>query len=318
MSATLSKTTGPTSTTTARSSSSQWRALRRLSWPYFLMLPTLALIVAFSLYPLLQGFYMSFFKRGVVVLPQVQQTWPQYVGLGNFIHLLDNDEFRVSLLKTVGFVVVAVPLNIILSLSLAVLLQPQTRLFAFTRTVVFFPSMISLLIIGITWRWLFGLNNGLVNYVLSLVQIAPIPWLEQDTMAQIAVVVAWIWWQAGVNMMIFLSGLTAISPDYYEAASLDRTSKWRQFTHITLPLLRPTMAVVVVLSSIEAFKVYELVVSLTGGGPGKATVYLIQTIYDTAFQLPMQAGVAAAQSVVLFVVLMVLAILQLRLARSTS
>ena len=314
MSAHLTKT----QTAATRPSFFQWRTLRRLSWPYFLILPTMALIVAFSLYPLLQGFYMSLFKRGVVVLPQVPQTLPQYVGFDNFIHLLDNADFRVTLLKTVGFVVVAVPLNIILSLSLAILLQPQTRLFAFARTVVFFPSMISQLIIGITWRWLFGLNNGLVNYLLSLVSIAPVPWLEQDTMAQIAVVVAWVWWQAGVNMMIFLSGLTAISPDYYEAASIDRTSKWRQFTHITLPLLRPTMAVVLVLSSIEAFKVYELVVSLTGGGPGKATVYLIQTIYDTAFQMPMKAGVAAAQSVVLFCVLMVLAIIQLRVARNAK
>lgn len=299
-------------------SASKLKTALRLSWPYMLMLPTVALIIAFTLYPLVQGLYMSLFKRGVVVLPQIPQTLPQFVGLDNFVHLLDNADFKLSLFKTVLFVVVAVPLNIVLSLSLAVLLQPQTKLFAFARTVVFFPSMISLLIIGITWRWLFGLNNGLVNYLLSLVEIAPIPWLEQDTMAQIAVVVAWVWWQAGVNMMIFLSGLTAISPDYYEAASIDRTSKWRQFTHITLPLLRPTMAVVVVLSSIEAFKVYELVVSLTGGGPGKATVYLIQTIYDTAFQMPMQAGVAAAQSAVLFVVLLVLAIVQLRLARSKS
>jgi alpha-1,4-digalacturonate transport system permease protein len=292
--------------------------VKRTLWPYVLMLPTMALIVAFTLYPLVQGLYMSLFKRGVVVLPQLPQTLPQYVGFDNFIGLLDNADFRTSLIKTIVFVVVAVPLNVVISLALALLLQPQTKLFAFVRTVVFFPSMISLLIIGITWRWLFGLNNGLVNYALSLAQIAPVPWLEQDTLAQIAVVVAWVWWQAGVNMMIFLSGLTAISPDYYEAASIDGTSKWRQFTHITLPLLRPTMAVVVVLSSIEAFKVYELVVSLTGGGPGKATVYLIQTIYDTAFQLPMQAGVAAAQSAVLFVVLMLLAIVQLRLSRSKA
>lgn len=300
------------------SSARHLRSLLRMVWPYFLMLPTMALIIAFTLYPLAQGLFMSLFKRGVVVLPQVPQTLPQYVGFDNFINLLNNGDFRISLVKTVVFVVVAVPLNIGLSLALAVLLQPQKKLFAFVRTVVFFPSMISLLIIGITWRWLFGLNNGLVNYLLSLVNIAPIPWLEQDIMAQIAVMVAWIWAGAGVNMMIFLSGLTAISPDYYEAASIDGTSKWRQFTHITLPLLKPTMAVVVVLSSIEAFKVYELVVSLTGGGPGKATVYLIQTIYDTAFQLPMQAGVAAAQSTILFVILLVLTIIQLRLSRSKS
>ncbi|GAA3070597.1 sugar ABC transporter permease [Rhizobium viscosum] len=291
-------------------------SLASLGWPYLLMAPTMALLLTFTLYPLVQGLFMAFFKRGVVVVPQVPNTLPQYVGLDNFIGLLSNVDFQVSLLKTVLFVIIAVPLNIVVSLALALLLAPQTRLFAFVRTIVFFPSMISLLIIGVAWRWLFGLNNGLVNYLLSLIGFAPVPWLEQDTMAQIAVVIAWVWAQAGFNMMIFIAGLTAISTDYYEAASIDGTSKWRQFTHITLPLLKPTLAVVLVLSSIEAFKVYELVVSLTGGGPGKATVYLIQTIYDTAFQKPMQAGVAAAQSVVLFIILLFLTIFQLRVSRS--
>ena len=290
-------------------------SLASLGWPYLLMLPTMALLVTFTLYPLVQGLFMAFFKRGVVVVPQVPSTLPQYIGLENFVGLLDNADFQNSLLKTVIFVVIAVPLNIVVSLALALLLSPQTKLFAVVRTIVFFPSMISLLIIGVAWRWLFGLNNGLVNYLLSLVGIAPVPWLEQDTMAQVAVVIAWVWAQAGFNMMIFIAGLTAISIDYYEAASIDGTSKWRQFTHITLPLLKPTLAVVLVLSSIEAFKVYELVVSLTGGGPGKATVYLIQTIYDTAFQKPMQAGVAAAQSMVLFIILLLLTIFQLRVSR---
>ncbi|WP_431324112.1 carbohydrate ABC transporter permease [Rhizobium sp. YTU87027] len=290
-------------------------SLASLSWPYLLMLPTMALLVTFTLYPLVQGLFMAFFKRGVVVVPQVPSTVPQYIGLENFVGLLSNADFQNSLLKTLLFVVIAVPLNIVVSLALALLLSPQTRLFALVRTIVFFPSMISLLIIGVAWRWLFGLNNGLVNYLLSLVGIAPVPWLEQDTMAQVAVVIAWVWAQAGFNMMIFIAGLTAISIDYYEAASIDGTSKWRQFTHITLPLLKPTLAVVLVLSSIEAFKVYELVVSLTGGGPGKATVYLIQTIYDTAFQKPMQAGVAAAQSMVLFIILLLLTIFQLRVSR---
>lgn len=293
-------------------------SLFNLGWPYLLMLPTIALLVTFTLYPLVQGLMMAFFKRGVVVVPQVPSTLPQYVSFDNFLGLLSDADFQTSLVKTVVFVIIAVPLNIVASLALALLLSPQTRFFAVVRTIVFFPSMISLLIIGVSWRWLFGLNNGLVNYLLSLAGIAPVPWLEQDTMAQIAMIIAWVWAQAGFNMMIFIAGLTAISADYYEAASIDGTSKWRQFTHITLPLLRPTMAVVLVLSSIEAFKVYELVVSLTGGGPGKATVYLIQTIYDTAFQKPMQAGVAAAQSMVLFAILLLLTIVQLRLSRSQT
>ena len=293
------------------------RALR-LAWPYLLMLPTLALLIAFTLYPLAQGLWMSLFRRGVVVVPQLQNTLPVFVGFNNFIGLLDNTDFRDSLVKTVLFVVVAVPLNIVVSLSLALLLAPQTRFFAVVRTIVFFPSMISLLIIGVTWRWLFGLNNGLVNYVLSLVGLPAVPWLEQDILSQIAVVVAWVWASAGFNMMILIAGLTAISKDYYEAAEIDATSKWRQFTHITLPLLQPTLAVVLILSTIEAFKVYELVVSLTGGGPGKSTVYLIQTIYDTAFRKTNQAGSAAAQSAVLFVILLALTVGQLRISKSRT
>ena len=290
----------------------------RSAWPYLLMLPTLALLIAFTLYPLAQGLWMSLFKRGVVVVPQLQNTWPVFVGVDNFVKLLDDLDFRDSLIKTVIFVVVAVPLNIVVSLSLALLLAPQSRFFAVVRTIVFFPSMVSLLIIGVTWRWLFGLNNGLVNYLLSLAGLPAVPWLEQDILSQIAVVVAWVWAGAGFNMMILIAGLTAISRDYYEAAEIDKTSKWRQFTHITLPLLQPTLAVVLILSTIEAFKVYELVVSLTGGGPGKSTVYLIQTIYETAFRKTSQAGMAAAQSAVLFGILLALTVGQLRISKSRT
>lgn len=294
------------------------RQLGRLGWPYLLVFPTLALLFAFTLYPLAQGLWMSLFRRGVVVVPQVPNTMPVFVGLDNFVSLVSDKDFLNSLMKTVIFVIVAVPLNICVSLALALLLAPQSKFFAVVRTIVFFPSMISLLIIGVAWRWLFGLNNGLVNYALSLVGLPAVPWLEQDVLSQIAVVIAWVWAGAGFNMMILIAGLTAIPRDLYEAAAIDATSTWRQFTHITLPLLQPTMAVVLILSSIEAFKVYELVVSLTGGGPGRSTVYLIQTIYETAFSKPAMAGVAAAQSAVLFVILLVLTVAQLRFSRSRT
>lgn len=289
--------------------------LGRMAWPYLLLLPTVALLFAFTLYPLAQGLWMSLFRRGIVVVPQLENTHPVFVGFDNFLHLLDDTDFRVSLIKTIVFVVVAVPLQLVVSLALAVLLSPQTRLFAVVRTVVFFPSMISMLIIGVIWAWLFGRNSGLINYGLSLVGIDAVPWLEQELLAQIAVIVVWVWGGAGFNMMVLVAGLTAIPRDLYEAAAIDGTSKWRAFTRITLPLLQPSITVVVVLGIIEAFKVYELVVSLTTGGPGRATVYLIQNIYETAFRKPDQAGMAAAQSAVLFVILMVLTILQLRYAR---
>ncbi|MEP7246398.1 MAG: sugar ABC transporter permease [Gammaproteobacteria bacterium] len=292
-----------------------FRLAGRTSWPYVLLLPTVALLFAFTLYPLLQGLWMSMFRRGLVVVPQVPESIPTFVGLNNYVQLLADKGFVTSLLRTVLFVVVAVPLQLIASLSLALLLAPQTRFNAVARTIVFFPSMISGLIIGVIWAWLFARNSGLVNYGLSLFGLPAVPWLEQDQLAQAAVVVAWVWGGAGFNMMILIAGLTAIPKDLYEAAAVDGTSRWRTFTRITLPLLEPSIVVVVVLGVIGAFQVYEIVVSLTTGGPGRATVFLVQNIYDTAFKRPDQAGLAAAQSGVLFVILMVLTILQLRVAK---
>ena len=285
------------------------------AWPYFLVAPTLLLIIVFALWPLAQGLYMSLFVRGLVVIPQQPETQPVFVGFDNFRQLLTDNDFRTALFKTVSFVICAVPLNLVAALALALLLAAQTRVTALVRTVVFFPSMVSMLVVGVTWAWLFGRNNGLVNYLLSLVGIEPVPWLEQDQMAQIAVVLAWVWGGAGFNMMVLIAGLTAIPRDLYEAAAIDATRPWRVFTRITLPMLRPSITVVVVLSVIEAFKVYDLVVALTSGGPGRSTVYLIKNIFDTAFTRPKLAGLAAAQSAVLFVILMTLTILQMRLSR---
>jgi len=291
------------------------RLAGRTSWPYFLLLPTVALLFAFTLYPLLQGLWMSLFRRGLVVVPQVPESIPVFVGFDNYLQLFADKDFVVSLLRTVLFVAVAVPLQLAAALGLALLLAPQTRFNAVIRTIVFFPSMISGLIIGVIWAWLFARNSGLVNYGLSLLGIPAVPWLEQDQLAQIAIVVAWVWGGAGFNMMILIAGLTAIPKDLYEAAAIDGTSPWRTFTRITLPLLEPSIVVVAVLGVLGAFQVYEIVVSLTTGGPGRATVFLVQNIYETAFKKPNQAGLAAAQSGVLFVILMVLTILQLRVVR---
>lgn len=294
------------------------RAVGRTSWPYLLLLPTVALLFAFTLYPLAQGLWMSLFRRGLVVVPQIPESTPVFVGLDNYLQLIGDKDFTVALIRTVVFVIIAVPIQLAAALGLALLLAPQSRFNAIIRTIVFFPSMISGLIIGVIWAWLFARNSGLVNYALSLINIPAVPWLEQDQMAQIAVVVAWVWGSAGFNMMILIAGLTAIPKDLYEAAAIDGTSRWRTFTRITLPLLEPSIVVVVVLGVIGAFQVYEIIVSLTTGGPGRATVFLIQNIYETAFKKPNQAGVAAAQSGVLFVILMLLTIVQLRVARRRS
>lgn len=285
---------------------------RSAAFAYLLLVPTVGMLAVFTLYPLVQGLWMAFFRRGVVVSDRVPATWPRFVGLDNFVVLARDPEFLATLLKTIGFVCVAVPLLTVTSLCLALLLKPVFRGVGFIRAVVFFPYMVSLLIIGIIWKWMFGYNSGVVNYALSLAGIAPVPWIEHDLMAQLAVVVVWVWANAGFYMMILIAGLGAIPEDLYEAAAIDAATPWRAFRKITLPLLQPTIALVVLLSSVEAFKVYELVVSLTAGGPGRSTVYLIQLIYETAFTKPAMAGVAAAQSVVLFAILLALSVAQIR------
>ncbi|HWU81360.1 MAG TPA: hypothetical protein VN158_15000, partial [Caulobacter sp.] len=169
------------------------RLAGRTSWPYLLLLPTVALLFAFTLYPLVQGLWMSLFRRGLVVVEQVPESIPVFVGFDNYLQLMTDKDFVLSLVRTVVFVVVAVPLQLAAALGLAMLLAPQSRFNSVVRTIVFFPSMISRLIIGVIWAWLFARNSGLVNYGLSLVGVPAVPWLEQDQLAQAAVVVAWIW-----------------------------------------------------------------------------------------------------------------------------
>jgi alpha-1,4-digalacturonate transport system permease protein len=285
------------------------------AFPYALIAPTLVLLATFTLFPLAQGMWSSLFKRGLVVAPSAPETWPVFVGLANYLALASDPGFRQTFMKTVAFVGLAVPLLIVVSLALALLLKRTFPAIGAVRAVVFFPSMISLLIVGIVWKWLLGYNSGFLNYLLSLLGAAPVPWLENDLLAQAMVVFVWVWANAGFYMMIFITGLVAIPIDYYEAAVIDGATPVQSLFRITLPLLRPTLLVVMVLGSIEAFKVYELVVSLSQGGPGRSTVYLVQSIYETAFQQPAGAGYAAAQSAVLFVVLMGLTLVQLRAAR---
>ena len=291
------------------------RLLDRHLFPYLLVAPTLGLLGVFTLYPLLQGAYASLFRRGLVVVPSVPETRAVFVGLANYLALTRDPEFLGTLARTVGFVCVAVPLAIVVSLALALLLARPFRGVGVVRAIVFFPYMTSLLIVGIVWKWLLGYNSGLVNFILGALHLAPVPWLESGPLAQAMVVLVWVWANAGFYMMIFIAGLMMIPGDYYEAAAIDAATPARMFWRITLPLLRPTMLIALVLASVEAFKVYEVVVSLTHGGPGRSTVYLVQDIYETAFTKPVSAGLAAAQSIVLFAILLVLTILQLRISR---
>ncbi len=292
--------------------------LRRRLFPYLLLAPTFILLAVFVAWPLAQGLYYSLYRTGIIVDYAIPSLRPQFVGLGNYVHLIGDPEFVGALVRTAVYTAFMVPLTVVFSLYLAVLLQDRFPGVGIARAIVYWPSMASLIIVGIAWKWLLGYNSGLVNYLLGLAGATPVPWLINATVAQLAVILVSIWAQAGFFMVVLIAGLLTIPEEYYEAARIDGATSWSSFVHVTLPLLRPSLLIVVVLASIGGFTTYPLVVALTSGGPGRATVYLVQNIYETAFTQPQAAGYAAAQSAVLLILLLVLTTAQLRLGEEPS
>lgn len=263
-------------------------------------------------------FLQSLFTRGIIVRQDIPALRSRFVGLFNYQKLVSDPRFLTAFGKTILFTLITVPSIMVVSLSLALLLQEKIHGVGIARAMVYWPSMISPIIIGIAWRWILGYDTGILNYFLTLFHIDKQPWLIDNARAFISVIVVSIWAQTGFFMVIFIGGLNTIPDSYYEAARIDGANKWQQFSGITLPLLRPTTLLVLVLSTINAFKVYQLVTVLTSGGPGRATAFLVQNIYEEAFSKPLSVGYAAAQSVVFFFVMLLLSIAQFKLSKEES
>ncbi|MDF2723298.1 MAG: sugar transporter permease, partial [Paenibacillus sp.] len=181
------------------------------------------------------------------------------------------------------------------------------------RSIFYWPTMISYIIVGLTWKWIFG-DFGIMNYALSVFGAGPIEFMSNPLFANLSVIIATVWSRLGFFMVIFMAGLQAIPTDFYEAARLDGASKLRVFRSITLPLLKPTTVLVIMLSMIDAFKAYPLLFALTGGGPGKETTYIVQYIYETGFA-KQELGMASAMSVVLFVLICLFTAVQNKLSK---
>lgn len=273
--------------------------------PYLFILPNFVIFLCFIVIPALFGFYYAFTEWDG--LNEIK-----WVGLDNFREILANEEFWACLGRTVLYSVITVPLLFAVSLFLAGLLIREIRMKGLFRAIFYWPTMISFIVVGVTWKWMLGYDFGIINYLLSLAGQEPVKWLTDGFYANLAVIVATIWSRAGFFMVMFIAGLQSIPVSYYEASEIDGASPVRKFVHITLPLLKPTSFLVLILSMIDAFKAYAMVFSLTGGGPNKATTYLVQSIYEYAF-MKNQMGYASALSVVLFAILCTLTFIQFRI-----
>ena len=253
---------------------------------------------------MLQAFYISLTEYDLI-------RPPKFIGLHNFIDLLQDPLFLNSARVSVTYVVFSCAPVWVLSLGLAMLFNQKIRAKNFFRSAAFMPVVMPAVVNAVVWTFMYH-QDGVVNTILEWFGLDPVPWLRSSKWALWAVILIGIWRATPYYMVIFLAGLQAIPQRYYEAAEIDGAGSWRQFLFITLPLLKPTILLVMVMSVIVAMKVFAVPLIMTGGGPADATRVLPLFIYQTAFEF-FKMGRAAAMSVFLFAAVMIFTIFQIRL-----
>lgn len=272
--------------------------------PYLYILPNMLLFLVFMIIPLFMSFYYSLMKWGGLGVPK-------FIGLDNYVTIFGDRVFRLSMWNTVKFTVFTVPILMILALSLAIFLNKKMPLRGVFRSILYMPAVVSMVAAGMVFIWMFNSQMGLINYCLESLGLARIDWINDPAYAMIMVIITTIWTRTGYNMVIYLAGLQGISPEYYEAAQIDGASRWQQFRFITMPLLRFTHVFIMITCVIHSFRSFDLIYTMTKGGPLNSTKTLVVYIYDMAFQKN-KFGVASAAGVVLFLILLVFTIIRLR------
>lgn len=291
---------------------------------YIFVLPNMLIFGIFVLFPMLLNFYYAL-TGGTELFPQDRS----FVGMQNFNTLFtcenffnpnscQEDLFWRAVFNTSVFVVFQVGGMVFFSLLTALVLNKKIVGRGFFRSVFFYPVLLSPVVVALIWKWILQ-RDGVLNAIITSLGGERVPFLLNTNWAMFWVIIVSIWALMGFYTLILLAGLQSIPADLYEASAIDGATSWDDFRFITMPLLMPTMFVVLVLSLIRAVQVFDQVFVLTGGGPGTATQFMVQYIYDTGFSNQIQLfGLASAASVVLGVVLLILTMAQLRLGRSSS
>ncbi|MFI8529218.1 carbohydrate ABC transporter permease [Streptomyces aquilus] len=269
--------------------------------------PALLGFLVFLLWPTLRGIYLSFTRFNLL-------TPAQWVGLDNYDRMVHDPIFWNSLRVTVVYVVINIGVQTVSALAIAVLLQRLTQS-AVLRGIVLTPYLMSNVVAGIVWLWVLDTQLGIGNEIIAGLGFDRIPFLNDETWAIPTIALINVWRHVGYTALLLFAGLQAIPNDMYEAAKVDGASEWRMFWRITLPLLRPVLAVVLIMTVIGSFQVFDTVAVATNGGPANATNVLQFYIYGSAFGR-FQFGYASAMSVALLVVLSAITVLQYRITRA--
>ncbi|MER5943715.1 sugar ABC transporter permease [Streptomyces sp. NPDC001928] len=269
--------------------------------------PALLGFAAFLLWPTLRGIYLSFTRFNLL-------TPAQWVGLDNYVRMVHDPIFWDSMVVTVEYVAINIGVQTVSALAIAVLLQRLTQS-AVLRGIVLTPYLMSNVVAGIVWLWILDTQLGIGNEIIAGLGADRIPFLADETWAIPTIALINVWRHVGYTALLLFAGLMAIPNDMYEAAKVDGASEWRMFWRITMPLLRPVLAVVLIMTVIGSFQVFDTVAVTTAGGPANATNVLQYYIYGAAFGR-FQFGYASAMSVALLVVLSAITVLQYRLTRA--
>ena len=271
--------------------------------------PYLIVFAALLIYPLCSGIWLSLHKADLF-------GGSQFIGHENYSRLLRDAVFRRAVLNTCYFVVLTVPALTLIGLGLALALNDGSRRSAILRGLFFSSSVLSVTIVTLIWRMVLIPDDGLVADLLKSIGLTPVPFLSDAHLAMPAIAVTTIWWCIGLPMMLFLAALQQVPRDLYEAAALDSAGRWRTLTSITLPAIRRTAVVVVVIETILQFQLFGQTQIMTLGGPNNASLPIVLFIYQIGFQR-WDIGYAAAASEILFCIILVAALTQFFVARGS-
>jgi multiple sugar transport system permease protein len=278
---------------------------------WLFLAPALTLIGLFFFLPVVASFLLSFTDFDIYAIAAPANV--RLIGLRNYIRLVESPIFWTALKNTFYFVLVGGPLTMVVSLGAALLVNaPLVRFKALFRTLYFAPFITTLVAVAIVWRYLYHRQYGLINYALGAVGIAPVDWLGDPHWAMPAIILLAVWKNFGYNMLILIAGLQAVPQELYEAAYLDGAGPWHRFRHVTLPMLRPTLVFVGLITMIGFFQLFAEPYVMTQGGPLRSTTSMVLLMYEEGFRW-WRMGFAAAVTFVLFLVILAFMLLQRRL-----
>jgi multiple sugar transport system permease protein len=284
---------------------------RRVPPAFWLLAPALALIGAFFFVPIAASLVLSFTDFDIYAVASLENL--RFIGLGNYRRLAGEPLFRTALRNTFYFVLVGAPLSVGVSLGAALVLDSKlVRWKALFRTAFFLPVVTTLVAMAVVWRYLYHPRLGLLDRALAVLGVSPIDWLGDPRWAMPAIILLAVWKNFGFNMVILIAGLQSIPERLYEAASIDGATASQQLRKVTLPMLRPTLVFVSLMTMIGAFQLFAEPYVMTQGGPAKATTSVVLLMYEEGFRW-WNMGHAAAVAFVLFAIILVFSVVQLRL-----